>query len=134
MGTSLTYTSYLDSSTAAVGKPKLSGLDLNFLFDFHFVRRPKTDMMLGLRLGIAGIRYNPNDGTRDIYGSMGRTSDLHFTSRFYVSEKVGILANIAFPAYHFGDFGKNLSYTYEVKFSGINIGTGLVLNLTSKKE
>ncbi|TAL61880.1 MAG: hypothetical protein EPN85_03725 [Bacteroidetes bacterium] len=133
MGTSLAYSNYLDSAGATGSNPTLRGLDANFLFDFHFLRRPKTDMMAGLKLGIAGVRYNPNDGTGDIYGSMGSAFDLHFTARFYVSEKVGIIANLAFPKYRFGKFGKNMDYTYTINFSGFCFGTGVAINLAPKK-
>lgn len=130
IGTSLAYSKYLDTASVPGSNPKLSGLDANFLFDFHFLRKPKTDMMVGLKLGIAGIRYIPDDGTGDVYGSMGSASDIHFTSRFYVSEKVGIIANIACPGYRFAKFGKNVFDTYTLSFSGFSIGTGVAINLS----
>ena len=133
IGTSLAYSHYLDSSKSSPGKPSVKGLDANFLFDFHFLRKPKTDMMVGLKLGIAGIRYNPDDGTGDIYGSMGRASDLHLTARFYVSEKIGIIANLAFPGYKFGQFGKNLNQTSTIVFKGFCLGTGVAIKLSPKK-
>lgn len=134
IGTSLAYSHYLDSSQALSNKPRLNGLDANFIFDFHFVRGLKMDAMAGLKFGIAGVRYNPNDGTGDIYGSMGTVSDIHCSARFYVSEKIGIIASIAFPGYHYGKFGKNTNYTNTIAFRGFSIGTGIAINLTNKKE
>ena len=133
LGASLTYSYYLDSSKSASGKPMLNGLDANFIFNFHFLRKPKTDMMVGFKLGIAGIRYDPNDGTGDIYGSMGLASDLHFTARFYVSNRFGIIANLAFPKYCFNKFGKSLDDTYTINFGGICIGTGLAIKLSNQR-
>jgi len=134
IGTSLSYSNYLDSSQSKQVNPKLNGLDANFILDFHFIRGLKMDMMAGFKFGIAGIRYNPNDGTGDIYGSMGTVSDLHCNARFYVSEKIGIIGSISFPGYHFGKFGRNTDYTYTIAFRGFCIGTGVAINLTPKKE
>ena len=133
IGTSLSFSNYLDSASATGSNPTLRGLDANFLFDFHFLRRPKTDMMAGLKLGIAGIRYNADDGTGDIYGSMGRASDIHLTGRFYVSDRVGIIANLSIPNYRFNKFGKNLDYTYTINFRGVCIGTGVAIKLGGGK-
>ncbi len=132
IGTSIAYSSYLDSAASSGSNPKFRGLDANFLFDFHFLRRPKTDMMVGLKLGMAGVRYNPDDGSGDIYGSMGRAADIHFMARFYVTESIGIIANLAFPGYRFGKFGKNVFDTYTISYTGFCIGTGVAINLTKK--
>ena len=133
IGGSVAFSNYLDSAGASGSNPTLRGLDGNFLFDIHLMCRPKTDMILGLKLGIAGIRYNPDDGTGDVYGSPGTTTDLHWTTRFYVSEKIAIIANLAFPRYRFGQFGKNLKETSTVNFSGYCIGTGVTFKLPNKK-
>lgn len=133
LGASLAYSHYLDSSSSATSNPLLQGLDANFIFDFHFLRKPKTDMMAGFKLGIAGIRLDPNDASGDIYGSMGGAADIHFTARFYVSKRMGILANIAFPSYTFNKFGKNLNETQAVRFSGFCIGTGIAIKLSNQR-
>jgi hypothetical protein len=134
IGTSVCYSHYLDSSRAAQKHPALNGLDANFIFDFHFIRNFNVDMMAGLKLGIAGVRYNPKDGTGNIYGSMGTVSDIHCSARFSISEKIGVLANIGFPGYRYVKFGKNINYTSSIVFRGFCIGTGVTINLTPKKE
>ncbi|HEY4797658.1 MAG TPA: hypothetical protein VII99_01155, partial [Bacteroidia bacterium] len=70
---------------------------------------------------------NPNDKTSNIYGSMGRSSDLHLGGRFYVSDKIGIITYIGLPSYMFRKFGNSLDYTYTLKFRGFYIGTGLAV-------
>ena len=132
IGTSLAYSHYLDSSGSTGNKPRLNGLDANFNFNFHFLRKPKTDVMVGFKLGIAGIRLNPNDGTGDVYGSMGSAWGLNFTGRFFVSDKVGIIANLAFPNYWFSKFGKNLDQTYAIRFKGVSFGAGVAIKLAAK--
>jgi hypothetical protein len=134
LGASLSYGRYLDSTQSKQVDPKLNGLDGNFILDLHFIRKQKMDVMLGMKLGIAGLRYNPNDGTGDIYGSLGTTSDLHCNARFYVSEKIGIIATLALPRYLFTKFGKNTNQTQTIMFGGLYIGTGLAINLTDTKE
>ena len=133
IGTSLVYSHYLTSTDSVTGKkPKASGLDGNFLFNFHFVKSKKADLFCGLKLGIAGFRLNPQDG--GIYGSMGSAFDLHFGGRFYVSERIGIIANLSFPSYTFRKFGDSLDYTYTLKFRGFSIGTGVAIKLKGKTE
>lgn len=130
LGGSLAFSHYLDSSSTS---GQLSGLDGNFLFDIHFLRRPKTDMMIGLKLGIAGLRLDPDDGTGDVYGSMGGTADVHWMARFYVSEKIAILASLCLPSYTFNKFGKNLNDTYTIKLRGFAFGTGIAFKLPNQR-
>lgn len=128
LGGSLAYGRYLDTSASS-----MNGLDMNFVFDIHFLRKPKTDMMIGLKLGIAGIRLNANDGTGDVYGSMGICRDLHLMARFYVSERIAIIANLAFPGYTFNKFGKNLNDTFTIKLKGVSFGSGIAFKLRGQR-
>jgi hypothetical protein len=132
LGSLLSYSRYLDSTQSKQINPELNGLDGNFILDFHFIRKQKMDILLGIKLGIARLRYNPNDGTGDIYGSMGTASGLHCNARFYISEKIGIIASLALPRYLFTKFGKNTNSTQTIMFGGLCIGTGLAINLTGK--
>lgn len=132
LGASLLYSHYFD--TAKVNKPKANGLDANFLFNFHFVKSKKVDLFAGIKLGIAGIRYNPNDGSGNIYGSMGSARDLHFTGRFYFSDRTSIIASIAFPGNTFNKFGDNLQDTYTLKYHGVSIAAGVAIKLKEKNK
>ena len=127
LGGSFAFSHYQVTSPAS-----LNGLDATFLFDVHFVRAPKTDMMIGLKVGIAGIRLNPKDGSENVYGSMGLTSDLHLMARFYVSEHTAIIANLGFPGYVFNKFGKNLQETYTIKWNGACLGAGIAIKLANQ--
>src|ERR1051326_7861283 len=49
-------------------------------------------------------------------GSMGSAFDFHIAGRFYVSDKIGIIANLGFPSYTFKKFGDNLTDTFTLKF------------------
>ncbi len=133
IGTSLVYSSYLSKKDSSGYKPSAKGLDGNFIFNFHFVKSKSVDLFLGLRLGLAGFRYNPNDGSKAIYGSMGSAFDLHLGGRFYVSRRVGILFNMGVPSYTFKKFGYSLAYTYTLKESGFYIGTGIAIKLGKKQ-
>lgn len=133
LGGSVAFNYYLNSFESSEGNPRLTGLDANFIFDAHFLRSPKTDMMAGLKLGIAGIRLNSDDGTGDVYGSMGGTADIHFMARFYVSNRMAIIANIALPGYSFNKFGKNLFDTYTIKWNGLCFGTGIAFKLLNQR-
>ena len=127
LGSSMAFSHYLDTSASS-----MNGLDMNFLFDIHFVRAPKADIMVGLKLGVAGIRLNANDGTGDVYGSMGLSRDLHFMARFYVSEHIAIITSLGFPGYTFNKFGKNLNDTYTINLKGFCFGTGVAFKLSNK--
>jgi hypothetical protein len=133
LGGGISYSHYLDSSASSSKAPLLQGLDVNFLFDIHFVRTPRTDMMIGLKLGVAGIRLNPYDGTGDIYGSMGAAGDFHLMARFYVTNKLAIVASLGTPSYVFNKFGKNLNDTYTLRFRGVYFGTGITFKLPNQK-
>ncbi len=128
------YAQFPDSLVTGAGKASASGLDLNFIFNFHFLRKAKLDLMAGLKAGLAGIRMSPNDGTGDIYGNTGGVIELHCTARYYVSKRIGIIANIGLPAYNHGQFGKNLIDTYTVSYSGFCIGTGVSIRIGKRKE
>lgn len=128
LGGAVAYSRYLDTSASS-----MNGLDVNFVFDIHFLRTPRTDMMIGLTLGIAGIRLDANDGTGDVYGSMGMRRDLHLMARFYVTERIAIIANLAFPGYTFSKFGKNLNDTFTINMKGVGFGTGVAFKLLGQK-
>lgn len=130
IGSSLGLSHYLDTAGTSV---QMNGLDANFIFDLHFVRAPKVDMMLGLKMGVSGIRLYPADGTDDIYGSSGLTGDLHLMARFYVSEHLAILAGIGLPGYIFNKFGKNLNETSLIRLNGFSIGTGIAIKLLNQR-
>jgi hypothetical protein len=132
LGGSFAYSHYLDSARSASSSPQLNGIDGNFIFNLHFLRTPKTDMMIGFKLGIAGVRYSPNDGSGNIYGSLGGAADVHLTGRFYVSNHLAIIGNISFPSYIFNKFGKNLTDTYTIRFHGVCIGTGIAIKLSNQ--
>jgi hypothetical protein len=130
LGGSIGLSHYLSDSASS----QLNGLDANIIFDVHFLRRPKTDMMLGFKLGVGGIRLDANDGTGDVYGSMGVARDFHLMARFYVSEKLAIIATLGFPAYTFNKFGKNLKETYTIKLSGVAFGSGIAFKLPGQRK
>ncbi len=133
IGTSLLYSHYLDSAKSNP-KPRTNGLDANFIFDFHFVKSKKVDLYAGVKLGLAGIRYNPNDGSGNIYGSMGSVRDLHINGRFYISERTSIIASLGFAGSTYNKFGDNLNDTYTLKYRGVSIATGVAMKLKSKGE
>lgn len=130
IGWSLVFSHYLDSAGSAA---QMNGLDANFLLDLHFVRTPRVDMMFGFKLGFGGLRLDANDGTGDIYGSMGLAGDVHLMGRFYVAERIAILLNLGVPGYTFNKFGKNLNDTYTIKFNGVCFGTGIALKLLNQR-
>ncbi|MFI5163711.1 MAG: hypothetical protein ACHQHP_00515 [Bacteroidia bacterium] len=133
IGISLLYSRYLSSKDSASGsKPTASGLDADFIFNFHFVKSKRVDLFTGFKLGMAGFRLAPHDGTKNIYGSTGSAFDLHIGGRFYVSRRIGIIANLGFPHYTFSKFGNSLDQTYTLKFNGVCIGTGIAIKLGSK--
>ena len=134
IGASLAYSHYLSNKDSVTGyKPTASGLDGNFFFNFHFVKSKRVDFFGGLKLGIGGFRLVLNDGTSNVYGSMGRASDLHFAARFYVSDRIGIIASLAFPRYKFKKFGNTLDDTYTLGFKGLYLGTGIAIKLGGSK-
>jgi hypothetical protein len=133
IGASLLYSSYLSGKDSTGHKPSAKGLDGNFIFNFHFVKSKRVDMFTGFKLGIAGFRLNPKDGSNGIYGSMGSAFDFHIGGRFYVSHRTGILVNLAFPSYTFNKFGESLDYTYTLRLKGLYIGTGIAIKLGGKK-
>jgi len=132
IGASLLYSHYLTGKDTTGHKPTAKGLDGNFIFNFHFVKSKRVDLFTGLRLGLAGFRLKPNDGSTNVYGSMGSAFDFHIGGRFYVSHHVGIIANISFPKYTFNKFGNSLDYTYTLKSKGFYIGTGVAIKFGGK--
>lgn len=130
IGTSLLYSGYFSAKDSIGNKPSAKGLDGNFIFNFHFVKSKRVDLFTGLKLGIAGFRLNPNNGSNAIYGSMGSAFDVHFGGRFYISHRTGIVVNIAFPSYTFNKFGDSLDYTYTLKSRGFYIATGVAIKLS----
>ncbi|MBI3501331.1 MAG: hypothetical protein HY063_06005 [Bacteroidetes bacterium] len=134
IGGALVYSSYLSQKDSLGQKPKAKGLDGVFIFNFHFIKSKRVDMFTGIKLGLAGFRLNPDDGTGNIYGSMGSAFDFHIAGRFYVSDKIGIIANLGFPSYTFKKFGDNLTDTFTLKFKGFYIGTGVAIKLGGKQS
>ena len=134
IGASLLYSAYFSGKDSTGHKPSAKGLDGNFIFNFHFVKSKRVDLFTGLKLGIAGFRLNPNNGSNGIYGSMGSAFEFHLGGRFYVSHRTGILINIAFPRHTFKKFGDSLAYTYTLKSKGFYIGTGVAIKLGNTKS
>ena len=128
------YSHFPDSIVTGAGAATAAGLDLNFVFNFHFLRKTKLDVMAGVKAGLAGIRMSPNDGTGDIYGNTGGVFELHCTARYCVSDRIRIIANLGLPIYDHGQFGKNLIDTYSVSYSGFLIGTGISIRIGKRKE
>src|ERR1051326_3615536 len=58
LGGSLVYSSYLSKEDSLGHKPKAKGLDGVFLFNFHFVKSKRVDLFTGIKLGLAGFRFN----------------------------------------------------------------------------
>ncbi len=117
-----------DTITGAIAEA--NSFDMLFKGNFHWVRGGRVDLYSGLGIGFSSFKYESNDSKESKFNSVGPYVHLNlFNARFYVSKAFALNLHFGIPYMNFsnGRIEDNLGsdYAYELKFAGVDIGTGL---------
>ena len=145
IGAEFLYNNYVINDSDRVNLDKVSSIDFGVNCQYHLLNSDKNDLFIGLGLGMSSmsIKYVSNNNliVESINGS-GIYYSFGITDRIFFSENVGIFFNLGYRGYNYSsleaDFtsevdaliansGFTYSQTWEWKFSGVHIGTGLAL-------
>lgn len=117
-----------DTITGAIAEAK--SFDVLLKGNFHWVRGGRVDLYSGIGIGVSSFEYQSNDSKDSKFNSVGPYVHLNlFNARFYVTKAFALNLHFGVPYMNFsnGRIKDNLGsdYSYELKFVGVDIGTGL---------
>jgi|GEM_PF-2309933 len=117
-----------DTITGAIAEA--NSFDMLLKGNFHWVRGGRVDLYSGLGIGFSSFKYQSNDSKDSKFNAVGPYLHLNlFNARFYVSKAFALNLHFGVPYMNFsnGRIEDNLGsdYSYELKFVGVDIGTGL---------
>ena len=117
-----------DTITGAIAEA--SSFDVLLKANFHWVRGGKVDLYSGVGIGVSSFQYQSNDSKDSKFKSVGPYVHFKlFNARFYISNAFAVNLHVGVPYMNFsnGRIEDNLGsdYAYELKFVGVDIGTGL---------
>ncbi len=131
VGATFQYSNYITEKDSASGnKAKVYSVDAKANVNYHFLRKRRSDLLIGGSIGFSNIKYFANDTENSRAKGSGPWYDLHFQSRFYFTQDFGMFLHLAYAGYGYNSItALNNSLTYKnafsLKGSGVNLGIGL---------
>lgn len=146
VGAEFFYNNYVVNDSDKVNLNSVKAIDFGVTGSFHLLNSDKNDLFIGLGIGVSSITIdyasNINQFIESVSGS-GMYFSLGITDRIFFSDHIGILFNLGYRAYNYSSleadftsgteaalvaFGvTDYSQTWEWKFKGVHIGTGLAI-------
>lgn len=101
--------------------------DVAAKFNFHWLKKNKTDLYSGIALGVSTFKYEDNSSDEGEFNSTGGTFRLTLIgSRFYISDHIalGAFFNTVAYSYKNGEISNKYSdkFPYELTGSGSQLG------------
>lgn len=93
------YSSYMDTTISN------TGLDLDFLLNFHLIKKGNFEMPFALFFGVSSITVKYKDALNTVAKDNGFNNGFMITPRYYFSKHFGLFANMGFVNYVYPTVG-----------------------------
>lgn len=93
------YSSYMDTTKSN------TGLDLDFLLNFHLIKKGNFEMPMALFFGVSSITIKYKDALSTIAKDNGFNNGFMITPRYYFSKHFGLFVNAGFVNYVYPTVG-----------------------------
>lgn len=93
------YSSYIDTTVSN------TGLDLDFLLNFHLIKKGNFEMPMALFFGVSSITIKYKDALSTIAKDNGFNNGFMITPRYYFSKHFGLFVNAGFVNYVYPTVG-----------------------------
>lgn len=110
------YSSYMDTTKSN------TGLDLDLLFNFHFIKKGNFEMPFALFFGVSSITIKYKDALNTVAKDNGFNNGFMITPRYYFSKHFGLFVNAGFVNYVYPTVG----FTNSANTSTVNTVTTTV--------
>lgn len=137
IGARFGYSNYFEETDSISGrKPKVTGLDLDLVFNLHLVKTKRFDMPISLIIGYSKFKYLSNDALNSMAVDNGLNYGVMLNPRIYFGDHFGMYFNAGYMGYSYNslqfsndidsDINDNNKWVYGIKGNGFNIGLGLI--------
>ncbi len=90
LGARFAYSKYKDTTKSN------SGIDFDFVLNFHFIKTKRFEMPISLFIGYSTINIKYNDILNTTAKANGVNNGFMLTPRFYITEHFGLFVNLGF--------------------------------------